>query len=428
MLLALSILASVILTRKAHKPIGSIIKNLTSTVDELNHKLEINKPIIRHHLILRKLNGKISSRNPVEPINEGLDVKFDRENFFCFIVKVFREADMSFQNEMLIHYNIIEALEETPENALVKAVINDDNIIAGIVNYNSEIPVERVCLGLLEGLDNLLNIKYTLCIGNSYRLTEEEFCKSYQEARECLKYYFIKTDRKVMYYHELKVDKMKDTGSSQKLLEKIEEGLRARDTQKIRFTLDGMMEAMKEGYYQIDYCRNSLMDVVSTIRNTVEGMGFDPDELYGYDVREFYKTMSTIDEFKVWVFQVIDIALEKLNEKRQSSSRDMEFKLKKYIFDHIYGDLSLDQVAEGLSISPGYLSRIFKTIIGMNFSDYVTKLKIEEAERLLREGGISVKDMAARLGYYSTQHFIKIFKQKHGFTPKEYQRNIKETT
>ena len=88
----------------------------------------------------------------------------------------------------------------------------------------------------------------------------------------------------------------------------------------------------------------------------------------------------------------------------------------------LQNDISLDDAARTVSLSPPYVSRIFRDIVGINFVSYVKKCKMERACELLRQGEMNVDQVAVSLGYNSTAYFIKNFKDSYGVTPKAYQK------
>ncbi len=96
-----------------------------------------------------------------------------------------------------------------------------------------------------------------------------------------------------------------------------------------------------------------------------------------------------------------------------------------YIISHIHSRIFLDDAAEYLKISPAYLSRLFKQETGTTFSEYVNKLKIEEASSLLLFTEYSDLEISNILGFSSQSHFIKIFKKQIGITPKQYKKQYK---
>jgi len=82
--------------------------------------------------------------------------------------------------------------------------------------------------------------------------------------------------------------------------------------------------------------------------------------------------------------------------------------------------ISLEETAEAVGVSPAHLSRMFMEAVGVSFVDYLTKLRIERAKELLRSGETSVKVIALSSGYTDPNYFSRIFKKMVGATPSEY--------
>ncbi len=78
------------------------------------------------------------------------------------------------------------------------------------------------------------------------------------------------------------------------------------------------------------------------------------------------------------------------------------------------------QIAEELNITPNYLSSLFKKYKQVSFTRYITDKRLDEALSLLKTPGITVKEAASGLGYMSSRHFTRLFREKYGITPSEY--------
>lgn len=83
-------------------------------------------------------------------------------------------------------------------------------------------------------------------------------------------------------------------------------------------------------------------------------------------------------------------------------------------------DLSLDMVAGELHITSPYLSRLIKQQIGMNYKEYLTRLRMTEAKKLLQDKNASIAEVCQRTGYSNVSHFIKTFQKYEGTTPAKY--------
>lgn len=87
--------------------------------------------------------------------------------------------------------------------------------------------------------------------------------------------------------------------------------------------------------------------------------------------------------------------------------------------------LSLQQLADSAHISTTYLHRIFRTQLGMTPGVHLAKVRIEESKLLLRDGALSMGEIAKQLGFSSQQQFSRQFRAVAGMTPSEYVRTLR---
>lgn len=93
-----------------------------------------------------------------------------------------------------------------------------------------------------------------------------------------------------------------------------------------------------------------------------------------------------------------------------------------YIETHISRTLSLQEVADQLAITPGYLSRIFGEESGQSFSRYVLACRIAAAKEQLADPRLRIQDIARNSGYSDLAHFSRVFKAETGLTPSQYRK------
>lgn len=83
-------------------------------------------------------------------------------------------------------------------------------------------------------------------------------------------------------------------------------------------------------------------------------------------------------------------------------------------------ELSLNNIARAIKVSPNYFSAMFSQEMGMTFIEYVTEKRIEKAKELLKETKMPSGDIAAAIGYKDPHYFSFVFKKTQGCTPREY--------
>jgi two-component system, response regulator YesN len=84
-------------------------------------------------------------------------------------------------------------------------------------------------------------------------------------------------------------------------------------------------------------------------------------------------------------------------------------------------DISLEETADTIQISPFYLSKLFKKAVGENFIGYLTAIRIGKAKEFLVNPRYTIKDVCYQVGYKDPNYFARVFKKSCGITPTEYQ-------
>lgn len=112
------------------------------------------------------------------------------------------------------------------------------------------------------------------------------------------------------------------------------------------------------------------------------------------------------------------------NMSSQLHSPDLIDRINLYIEEHYMEQIGINTIADKISISPNYLSKIYKMKTGENFTDHLTNTRIQKAEELMKSGRTAtVRETAEQVGYFSTRYFTKVFLKNTGILPSEYLKN-----
>lgn len=98
----------------------------------------------------------------------------------------------------------------------------------------------------------------------------------------------------------------------------------------------------------------------------------------------------------------------------------------KYIQEHYYEPVQIEELAKHWSISSRYIRKYFLEEIGMSCSAYITAIRVNRAKELLWETQKSITDIALEIGYGTPQYFCRIFKNEVGMSPSVYRLSWKE--
>ncbi|HYH02557.1 MAG TPA: helix-turn-helix domain-containing protein, partial [Bacillota bacterium] len=112
-----------------------------------------------------------------------------------------------------------------------------------------------------------------------------------------------------------------------------------------------------------------------------------------------------------------------INWKRESLQESVIGKAMQYIENNYCREgLSLTDVAQVVHVSPVYLSIMFKKEKNINFSDYLTELRMKRAMELLRNSDLKTYEVAERIGYSNPQYFSVCFKKYCGASPSDFKK------
>jgi|SRR5579859_7013678 len=92
--------------------------------------------------------------------------------------------------------------------------------------------------------------------------------------------------------------------------------------------------------------------------------------------------------------------------------------------DYSVPQLNLGLISQQLGFTKPYLCRVFKREVGMGIPEYVCRVRVRAAEKLLRETVLSIKEVAAAVGFTYITQLGRAFKGIYGCAPKEYRRKI----
>jgi AraC-like DNA-binding protein/ligand-binding sensor protein len=99
-------------------------------------------------------------------------------------------------------------------------------------------------------------------------------------------------------------------------------------------------------------------------------------------------------------------------------------KAKKFIEEHQTEEMSLTDVAKAVNTSSFYFCKIFRKFTGINFTDYVARLRIERAKNLLLNPNLRISEIAFEVGFQSLTHFNRVFKRILGQSPTDYRQQL----
>jgi AraC-like DNA-binding protein len=169
--------------------------------------------------------------------------------------------------------------------------------------------------------------------------------------------------------------------------------------------------------------QQGIRQLFSSIQHEILHVGINPNDLYnGKDMFEELSKIHTIERLTKWLMDSIILPFnQRVENKLNIELKRIVEKVVKMIQENYMNDISLDSCAEEVGTNPYTLSKAFKQIVGINFIDYLTELRIQKAKELLSHSTMKINDIAESVGYRHS-YFNRIFKKHMGIPPSQYRK------
>ena len=99
-------------------------------------------------------------------------------------------------------------------------------------------------------------------------------------------------------------------------------------------------------------------------------------------------------------------------------------KAKQFIETHQTEEISLGDVAKAVNTSTFYFCKMFKKATGLNFTDYLSRVRVEKAKNLLLNPNLRISEVAFAAGFQSLSHFNRVFRRIAGESPTQYREKL----
>lgn len=133
-------------------------------------------------------------------------------------------------------------------------------------------------------------------------------------------------------------------------------------------------------------------------------------------------TFNQFNEIKEFIESYLKKSLMYIRQEMQAPKYSIHV-IKQHINTHYEEDLSLNQLADIVYLSPKYLSSIFSQTTGISINKYIKNIRMEKAQELLLNSNMKIRDISNNVGYPNVSYFCKLFQEEFGLSPEKYRIN-----
>jgi AraC-like DNA-binding protein/GGDEF domain-containing protein len=281
--------------------------------------------------------------------------------------------------------------------------------------------IQLVLLKVKDQIRNWLDIQVTLAI-SSRRETSDDLQLSYNNMYELTTFKFISGEDRIYQEHDLEVyDTIVQPPDDAALLEDIIQAVRLGQAESVRSYLDVLFAPLQHLSYI--KCKSQLVLIMHTLMRAFRSsLSLQSAKGILIDLDRF----TTLQAFREWLENQLELVMQSLQENSHSGRKEELVKeMIEYMDNHLHSfQLNIEEVADHVSLSAGYVRQLFKEVSHTSVSDYILNKRIELICNLLTETDWTVAEIAKRSGFQTRSHFFTVFKKNTGMTPNQY-REVK---
>lgn len=171
-----------------------------------------------------------------------------------------------------------------------------------------------------------------------------------------------------------------------------------------------------------DVFKGLLLELVVMLsRRAIEG-GASPSEMWGRGFAHISRLSSMDDDeaLAAWLRDMLERIFDAAENPAPPRASVAVERAMAFMRAHIGEDLSRDDVARAVGVSPGHLTGLLKEVTGRAFGDILREMRVEAACRMLADPRHTLADIAFTCGFCDQSYFTRVFKEARGTTPKQY--------
>ncbi|MDI6601015.1 MAG: helix-turn-helix domain-containing protein [Thermoanaerobacteraceae bacterium] len=334
-------------------------------------------------------------------------------------------ANRSEKYKQDLRNSILKALNTYPGEKNHLSAIMGDSLVAHLVtvDYTGAVDARDKCIEMARGIKDWVEevcvIPMSVGIGRTYR-DVRNLNLSYKEALRALNYKFFKGNHQIIHY-----DDITPSGNDEEIfLTDIESELAA----KVRGGDVSGACSVIDILFTASHGTNSTVVKVKAIelfmyvmRIGVEN-GITPERMvsttlsYIDDLLKSETATELCETSKRYITEVIDL-MRSIKDRQNLKLIDEAIE---YIRQNYSEDITLEDISSYIGFSPYYFSHVFKACTGLNFIDYLTRIRIENAKKLLKQENLKISAIAKMVGYKDPNYFSRVFKNVVGIPPSKF--------
>lgn len=382
-----------------------------------NKAVQLHKKLQRKDFVREIIENKALDETNIEQQLTNLNICLNNNNLFVMALRWYDSKDIPADRWMSI----------LPQGSIesIFSFEYEEEIIFLLVSLTG-VPSQLVQTNNLYKIVRCLHESYycSLGVSNIYH-SQVYISKAFNEALKALRQEFFKGRGSIAFYFNFKEDKSqyhRITNVQKEILKAIEDKNTALIIEKIEYMFDIIAEGNINNILFIYKVCIEVLEMLS-IKMKYQNVICNFRDV---DIVKEVKNIKHIEDLKVWVIEYAKEMLENMSLNRGKYSPAVRQAIE-YMYEYYGESISLTDVAANVYLNQNYFSQLFKEEVGDNFSNYLTMIRIEKAQQLLKDTNMKTYEVAEKVGYPNLSYFSRTFKKYTGQSPNAYRNSDKES-
>lgn len=345
--------------------------------------------------------------------------KVDDNCLFCLNtdIDLLNFSICNISQEILSEYGYTVAFENYSASGIICIILNTDNFL-------NEAERKKLCFScenLLAVLKSILGVHSTAGIGKTYEKASD-ISASYNESYYAAMQKIISEEKIVSDICTVDINYTGTFLMSDEKKILIKNTILNGDANKASILINELFKDIK--VVSVKSLRAFYMDIALFLMRVIQETGASREMLIPQKMLSdnFLQHINTLDKLRVHINNVVKRICEYVANIKKSDGKKIIEEISKYIDNYYYCDINLNTLSAKYYLNPCYLSQLFKTEKGINFSEYLSNIRIQKAAELLTNTDIKTHKIAEMVGYKNPRYFSELFQKHIGITPTEYRK------
>jgi two-component system response regulator YesN len=401
--------------------------------EQLRQSVESALPFIQMSFVYDLISGAIRNPDHLRERCRFLGLKV--EPSVALVVDIDHFKQLTFNatelEKQLLKQQVYQHICRAVGDAALVTPFESDNLIV-LLGFSDSLTAEFVetaarnrAADIQNCIYNEMNIGVTIGIGNYYS-DPREIHKSYLEARNAERQRFYLGEKQIIHIKDVPYLSASPFNYPFHYERAVLDKVRCGDRQQAKVTLHELLDGIFASQASIETVKACVLELLIVLsRSAVEGgANLEQLTLLNFNCIDQLTACSSKSKVEEWLLTALDHFMNNMLDNRTSTNLRVINSACDYIVKNCNKNVSLEEVAKTVHLSPFYFSRLFKQEKGYNFVDFLTQVRIDKAKKLLQNPDYTAVRIAAEVGYQDASYFSRVFRQATGMTPNQYRHGI----